>query len=76
MTKDNNRFGKDESAAKNKRIIGSLTLNFLVGGFQVATQYFAYKFKFQPQLGADRRTIIEPNFSHIRGMGDGIARAE
>ncbi len=51
MTKDNNRFGKDESAAKNKRMIGFLAIIFLVGGFQVATQYFAHKFSCRPQLG-------------------------
>ncbi len=60
MTKDSNRFGKDESAAKNKRIVGFMTLTFLVGGFQVATQYFAYKFNYQPQLGAHLNTIYEP----------------
>ena len=60
MTKDNNRFGKDESAAKNKRIVGFMTLIFLVGGFQAATQYFAHKFNYQPQLGAHFNTIYEP----------------
>ncbi len=60
MTKDNNRFGKDEGAAKNKRIVGFLTIIFLVGGFQVATQYFAHKFNYQPQLGAHFNHIYEP----------------
>jgi len=60
MIKDNNRFGKDESAAKNKRIVGLLTIIFLVGGFQVATQYFAHKFNYQPQLGVHLNTIYEP----------------
>ncbi len=60
MTKNNNRFGKDESAAKNKRIVGFMTLIFLVGGFQVATQYFAHKFNYQPQLGAHFNHIYEP----------------
>ncbi len=30
---------------------------FLVGGFQVATQYFAYKFNYQPQLGVNLNHI-------------------
>lgn len=60
MTKDSNLFGKDESAAKNKRMVGLLTIIFLVGGLQVATQYFAYKFNYQPQLGAHFNHIYEP----------------
>ena len=60
MTKDNNRFGKDAGAAKNKRIISFLTIIFLVGGLQVATQYSAYKFDYQSQLGAHLFHIYEP----------------
>ncbi len=60
MTKDNNRFGKDAGADKNKRMVGFLAIIFLVGGFQVATQYFAHKFNYQPQLGAQFNHIYEP----------------
>ena len=60
MTKDNNRFGKDAGADKNKRMVGFLAIIFLVGGFQVATQYFAHKFNYQPQLGAHFNHIYEP----------------
>ncbi len=60
MTKDNNRFGKDKGADKNKRMVGFLTIIFLVGGLQVATQYFAHKFNYQPQLGAHFNHIYEP----------------
>lgn len=59
MNKDSNRFGKDEGAAKNKRMVGFLAIIFLVGGLQVAAQYFAYQFNDQPQLGAHFNYIYD-----------------
>jgi hypothetical protein len=37
-----------------------LSVVCLVGGFQVATQYFAHQFNYQPQLGAHFFNIYEP----------------
>ena len=51
MTNNNSRFGESKSVAKDAIIVRLLTVVFLIGGFQVATQYFAYKFNYQPQLG-------------------------
>ncbi len=52
MTKDNSRFGESKGVAKDAIIIRFLAIIFLISGFQVATQYFAYQFNYQPQLGA------------------------
>ena len=45
---------------KDKIIVRLLSFVCLVGGFQVATQYFAHQFNYQPQLGAHFFNIYEP----------------
>ena len=45
---------------KDKIIVRSLSIICLVGGFQVATQYFAHQFNYQSQLGAHFFNIYEP----------------
>lgn len=60
MTKSNSRSGENKGTVRDKTIIRLLTVVFLVGGFQVATQYFAHKFNYQTQLGAHLFHIYEP----------------
>jgi len=45
---------------KDKIIVRSLSIICLVGGFQIATQYFAHQFNYQPQLGSHFFSIHEP----------------
>ncbi len=60
MTNNTSRFGESKGIAKDAIIIRFLTIIFLVGGLQVATQYFAYKFNYQSQLGIHFNHIYEP----------------
>ena len=56
-----NLSSKDSrNITKDKIIVRSLSIVCLVGGFQVATQYFAQQFNYQPQLGAHFFNIYEP----------------
>jgi type IV secretion system protein VirD4 len=60
MIKSNSRSGESKRTVRDETIIRLLAAVFLVGGFQVATQYFAHKFKYQTQLGAHLFHIYEP----------------
>ncbi len=60
MTTNNSRFGESKGNTKDKRIIRVLVVVILIGGFQVATQYFAFKFNYQPQLGDHFNHLYEP----------------
>ena len=60
MRNNTSRFGESKGVAKDAIIIRFLAIIFLISGFQVATQYFAYQFNYQPQLGAHFYHIYEP----------------
>ncbi len=60
MTTNNSRFGESKGNTKDKRIIRVLVVVVLIGGFQVATQYFAQQFNYQPQLGVHFNHLYEP----------------
>jgi type IV secretion system protein VirD4 len=56
-----NLSSKDSrNITKDTLIVRLLSVVCLVGGFQVATQYFAHQFNYQPQLGAHFFNIYEP----------------
>lgn len=58
MTNSNNHQHK--GTARESLLVRSLALVFLIGGFQMATQYFAHAFNYQPQLGAHLYQLYEP----------------
>jgi type IV secretion system protein VirD4 len=60
MNKNNLSSNESRNVKKDTIIVRLLSVVFLVGGFQVATQYFAHKFNYQPQLGAHFNYIYEP----------------
>ncbi len=60
MTKSNSRSGDNQGTVRDKIIIRILAAVFLVGGFQVATQYFAHQFNYQAQLGTHFNYIYAP----------------
>ncbi len=45
---------------KKARLVQMMTLFFMLGGVQIATQYFAYIFQYQPQLGAHFNQVYPP----------------
>lgn len=45
---------------KKRRLIQCMAIFFLLGGVQIATQYFAYRFQYQPQLGAHFNQLYPP----------------
>lgn len=55
LLSQNNRNSK-----KDAFLIQLLSVVCLVGGLQIATQYFAHQFNYQPQLGAHLFHIYEP----------------
>ena len=60
MNKANFDSKDSRNITKDTFIVRLLSVVCLVGGFQVATQYFAYKFNYQEQLGAHFFNIYEP----------------
>lgn len=48
---------------KDSWIVRILAIVFLIGGFQIAIQYFAHQFNYQPQLGRISITCICPGRS-------------
>jgi len=60
MTKSHSRSGDNQGTIRDKTIIRLLAVVFLVGGFQVGTQYFAHQFDYQAQLGTHFNYIYEP----------------
>ncbi len=55
------RNSKEAEGGQNKtKLVRFLALLSLLGGMQVATQYFAYKFNYQPQLGAHFNNLYPP----------------
>ena len=55
------RSSKEAEGGQNKtKLVRFLALLSLVGGIQIATQYFAYKFNYQPQLGAHFNHLYPP----------------
>lgn len=60
MNKNSLLSQNNRNVQKDTIIVRLLSVACLVGGFQVATQYFAYKFNYQPQLGAHLFHIYEP----------------
>ena len=58
---NNNLSSRDyRNVKKDTLIVRLLSVACLVGGFQVATQYFAHQYEYQPQLGAHFFNIYEP----------------
>ena len=51
----NNKGGQGKS-----RLTQIMAVFFLLGGVQVATQYFAYRFQYQPQLGVHFNQLYPP----------------
>ena len=60
MNKNSFLSQNNRNSKKDTLIIRLLSVVCLVGGFQVATQYFAQQFNYQPQLGAHLFHIYEP----------------
>lgn len=57
----NTRSSKEAEGGKNTtKLVRFLALLSLVGGIQIATQYFAYQFNYQPQLGAHFNHLYPP----------------
>ena len=55
------RRSKEAGGGQNKtKLVRFLALLSLVGGMQVATQFFAYKFNYQPQLGSQINNLYPP----------------
>ena len=50
---------KNEGLVKTK-LTQMMAIFFMLGGVQVATQYFAYKFQYQPQLGVHFNQLYPP----------------
>lgn len=49
-----------QTTSRDKTVIRILAFICLVGGFQVATQYFAHQFNYQDQLGAHFHQLYAP----------------
>ncbi|MBS0300060.1 MAG: type IV secretory system conjugative DNA transfer family protein, partial [Proteobacteria bacterium] len=60
MNKTNFDSKDSRNITKDTLIVRLLSVVCLVGGFQVATQYFAQQFNYQSQLGAHFFNIYEP----------------
>ena len=60
MNKYNPGFPENRNAKKDTLIIRLLAIVFLIGGFQVATQYFAHQFNYQDQLGPHFHQLYAP----------------
>ena len=60
MNKNSLLSQNNRNVKKDTLIVRLLSVVCLIGGLQVATQYFAYKFNYQPQLGAHLFHIYEP----------------
>ncbi len=60
MNKNSFLSQNNRNSKKDTLIIRLLSVVCLIGGFQVATQYFAHQFNYQPQLGAHFFNIYEP----------------
>ncbi len=60
MNKNSILSQNNRNVKKDTLIVRLLAVVCLAGGLQVATQYFAYKFNYQPQLGAHLFHIYEP----------------
>ncbi len=60
MSPNNTHFANNKDNTRDGLIVRLLAIVFLVGGFQLATQYFAHQFNYQPQLGAHFNHIYAP----------------
>ena len=60
MNKNSLLSQNNRNVKKDRFIVRLLSVVCLIGGLQVATQYFAYKFNYQPHLGAHLFHIYEP----------------
>ncbi|MEI2768761.1 MAG: hypothetical protein V9E86_09835 [Nitrosomonas sp.] len=60
MNKNSFLSQNNRNSKKDTLIVRLLSVVCLIGGFQVATQYFAHQFNYQPQLGAQLFHIYEP----------------
>mgnify|MGYP003549383623 FL=1 len=54
-----NPIVKNEGLVKT-RLTQIMAIFFMLGGVQVATQYFAYRFQYQPQLGVHFNQLYPP----------------
>ena len=61
-TSNHNSGGPMEKRASqgNNRLVQMMAVFFMLGGMQAATQFFAYRFQYQPQLGAHFNHIYAP----------------
>jgi type IV secretion system protein VirD4 len=61
-TSNHNAGGPMEKRAPqgNNRVVQMMAVFFMLGGMQAATQFFAYRFQYQPQLGAHFNHIYAP----------------
>ncbi len=61
-TSNHNSGGPVEKRAPqgNNRLVQMMAVFFMLGGMQAATQFFAYRFQYQPQLGAHFNHIYAP----------------
>ncbi|PXW89114.1 type IV secretion system protein VirD4 [Nitrosomonas sp. Nm84] len=61
-TSNHNSGGPVEKRASqgNNRLVQMMAVFFMLGGMQAATQFFAYRFQYQPQLGAHFNHIYAP----------------
>ena len=61
-TSNQNAGGPVEKRASqgNNRLVQMMAVFFMLGGMQAATQFFAYRFQYQPQLGAHFNHIYAP----------------
>ncbi|SOD22785.1 type IV secretory system conjugative DNA transfer family protein [Nitrosomonas ureae] len=61
-TSNHNAGGPMEKRAPqgNNRLVQMMAVFFMLGGMQAATQFFAYRFQYQPQLGAHFNHIYAP----------------
>ena len=60
MNQYNPGFQENKNVKKDALIIRLLAIAFLIGGFQVATQYFAHQFNYQDQLGSHFNQLYAP----------------
>jgi type IV secretion system protein VirD4 len=60
MNQYNPGFQENRNAKKDALIIRLLAIVFLIGGLQVATQYFAHQFNYQDQLGSHFNQLYAP----------------
>ena len=61
---------KNEGLVKT-RLTQIMAIFFMLGGVQVATQYFAYRFQYQPQLGVHFNQLYPP-WSILSGLVNGM----